>query len=65
MSDERLAYSVTELAALLNIGRNAAYDLANRTDFPAIRIGDRRIIIPKAGLELWLERHMPGGGLGE
>jgi len=32
-----------------------AYELARRKDFPAIRIG-RRIVIPKAAFERWLEQ---------
>jgi excisionase family DNA binding protein len=54
MNNSKLTYSVPELAELLNIGRNAAYDLANREDFPAIRISPRRIIVPADRLEAWL-----------
>ena len=56
MGNEKLAYSVTELAKVLNIGRNNAYDLVQRADFPAIRLSERRIIVPVDGLKLWLER---------
>ena len=55
ISDERLTYSIPEVAKLLGINTITAYYLAKREDFPAIRIG-RRIVVPKAGLERWLEQ---------
>ena len=51
----KLAYSVQELAEVLSIGKNAAYELCQRPDFPAIKVGERRIIVPVDGLKLWLE----------
>ena len=53
---DKLAYNVPELAEALNIGRRAAYELVNRSDFPAIRLSERKIIIPVDGLKQWLER---------
>ena len=35
---DKLAYSVPELAEVLGIGRNAAYELVQREDFPAVRV---------------------------
>ena len=43
------------LARYLGIGINGAYALARRPDFPAIRISERRIIIPVDVLDRWLE----------
>lgn len=59
---ESIAYSVPQLAKLLNIGRNAAYALVNRDDFPAVRISERRIIIPADKLAAWLNRQSQKGG---
>ena len=56
MNSEKLAYSIPEVARLLNIGRNAAYELAGRSDFPAVRISERRIIVPADRLSAWLEQ---------
>jgi len=57
---EKLAYNVTELAEALGIGRSLAYELVNREDFPAVRIGERRIIVPVDALKEWLkEQDMP------
>jgi len=58
---EKLAYSVPELAKVLSIGRNAAYELANRADFPTIRIGERRIVVPIDALKIWIDRQAHEG----
>ncbi len=52
---EPAVYEVPEIAALLKINLVKAYELARRKDFPAIRIG-RRIVIPKAACERWLDK---------
>ena len=49
-----------ELAAALGIGRNAAYQLCGRADFPTVRVGGK-ILIPVDGLRAWLERQAEGG----
>jgi len=51
---EKLAYSVPEMATALGIGKNTAYELVNSKGFPALKVGERRIIVPLAGLERWL-----------
>jgi excisionase family DNA binding protein len=58
---EKLAYSVEELAEVIGVGKNCAYDLCKREDFPVIRIGDRRLIIPADGLRAWLENQSKVG----
>ena len=58
-SSERLTYTVPEVARLLGINKITAYELARQEGFPAIRIG-RRIVVPKAGLERWLDRQSCG-----
>ena len=50
---EKLAYSVDEMAVVLGIGRELAYEFVKTPGFPAIRIG-KRIIIPKQALETWM-----------
>ncbi|MEG1641324.1 MAG: helix-turn-helix domain-containing protein, partial [Ruthenibacterium sp.] len=44
--ENKLVYTVTEVAALLGVSRPIAYELASRADFPAIRISQKRIIVP-------------------
>ena len=46
-------YTVLELAAVLQIGRNAAYDLVKSGAIRSIRIG-KSIRIPKSALEEYL-----------
>lgn len=53
---KKLALNVNELAQALGISRAAAYDLTRREGFPALIVSERRIIIPIAALEAWLEK---------
>jgi|GEM_PF-806208 len=51
-----LVYSVPQIAALLDINLPKAYELAKSEGFPAVTIGKKRIIVPKAAFERWLEQ---------
>ena len=51
---EKLTLTVSEVQQALGIGRNAAYCLANRADFPAIRLGNK-LIVPRDAFLRWLE----------
>lgn len=53
---EKRAISIPEMAQSLGIGRNAAYDLAHREGFPALRVG-HRVVVPIAALDKWLDAH--------
>jgi len=50
-----LAVPVPEAARLLGISRNLAYDLVRTRELPAVRVGERRLLIPVAALKQWLE----------
>jgi len=52
---ERLLLNVCDVAQLLGIGRNLAYELVRQNRLPHIRLG-RRILIPREALWLWLEK---------
>lgn len=54
MKANKLAYNAEELSQVLGISRPVAYELCKRADFPAIRISERRIIIPVDALQTWL-----------
>lgn len=54
---ERLLLNVCEVAQMLGIGRNLAYELVRENKLPHIRLG-RRIFIPHEALHAWL-RNMP------
>lgn len=50
---EKTVYTVKEIREILRIGKNQAYALVKRDDFPAKKIGnDYRI--PKKAFEKWL-----------
>ena len=60
MKNDKIAYSVEELAEILGISRPTAYELVKREDFPAVRISERRIIIPRDALNEYLNRAANG-----
>ena len=60
MSKQKLTYTIREVAGLLGISVNSAYELAHRDDFPAIRVSERRIVVPCSALETWLEEKSMG-----
>jgi excisionase family DNA binding protein len=53
--EDRLVFTVEEAAQLLGISRSFAYEAVQRGDIPSMRIG-RRILVPKAKLERFLEQ---------
>jgi len=53
---EKLVISVNELAKMLGISRGGAYQLTRQTNFPKLTI-NRRILIPLAGLKLWITQN--------
>lgn len=52
--NEKVAINVKELAKMLGISEPRTYDLTKREGFPAIRVSERRIIIPVDALNRWL-----------
>lgn len=58
---EKLTLSVEEMAQTLGISRPVAYELIKREGFPAIRVSERRIIIPVDSLKQWLNREAVRG----
>lgn len=51
----KLAYSVEEAAKALGIGRCLCYELVRQGRIPALRLGERRLVVPRAALERLLE----------
>lgn len=49
-----IAYTLTDAAEALHISKPTMLKLANRSDFPSIKIGSRWII-NAAGLQRWLD----------
>lgn len=55
IGEGRLALSVEEVADALGISRPVAYQLIQREGFPAVRVSERRIIVPVDALRRWLD----------
>jgi excisionase family DNA binding protein len=49
-----LTYTVEQAAVALGIGRGLAYEMVRQGSLPSLRLGRRRIVIPRAGLESML-----------
>ena len=47
---QRRTYTVHEVATILGIGRNTAYEVCRNGDIPTIRVGGR-ILIPRDAIE--------------
>lgn len=52
---ERYSLNVVEVAKMLGISRQSAYNLAKSEGFPSVRVG-RRLVIPRDAFLLWLEK---------
>jgi excisionase family DNA binding protein len=52
---DRIAYRVSEVVALLGIGKTTVYELINSGELPAFKIGGSTLV-DKAGLEALIER---------
>lgn len=59
---EKLTVSVDEMAAMLGISRPVAYELTKRDGFPAVRVSERRIIVPVEALKRWLNEQVAARG---
>lgn len=51
---EKRYYSQKDIREITGISRAQVYNIMNRTDFPAVRIG-KRIIVPIEAFNRWIE----------
>lgn len=56
-ASEKIGMSVKELAEVLGVGMNKAYDLVKREDFPKVNLGNKHVIL-RNRLEEWLENNI-------
>jgi len=40
---------------MLGISRNLAYELVRSKQLPAVRVGEKRLLVPVAALKKWLQ----------
>ena len=52
---EKQTLSVDETAQVLGISRGLCYELVRQGNLPAVRLGERRLVIPKQALEKYLQ----------
>jgi len=52
--DDRLTLTIPEVARLLGISRNLAYELANQHKIPVLRLSQRRLVVPRDALQRML-----------
>jgi|LSQX01.3.fsa_nt_gb excisionase family DNA binding protein len=52
--DLPLTLKVEQVAKILGISRKLAYSLAKRRDFPVVRIGQKRLVVPRDRFLRWL-----------
>ena len=57
---EPLVYTVKELSKILKISLSMTYRLTKADNFPIIRIGGKRILIPEKELKIWLSKNCNG-----
>ena len=51
MTEQRLTYTVEEAGRLLGISRGTAYAAARDGSLPTVRLGGRRLVVPRCRLE--------------
>jgi len=47
--------TVLEMAQVLRIGRNSAYELVYQKNFPILKLGPKKIRVPKGELLEWIK----------
>ncbi len=52
-----LTLTVEQVGELLGVSRNVAYKLARRRDFPSLRIGKHRIVVPRDHFLRWINEN--------
>jgi excisionase family DNA binding protein len=60
VSEKSLTYSMRELPEVLGVSRTTAYRLAKSKGFPIVKISPKRLVVPKAALERWLDQQAGG-----
>lgn len=55
INDLPVLLTVLEMAQVLRIGKNAAYKLVYKNQFPILKLGPKKIRIPKSKLLEWIE----------
>ncbi len=58
---DRLVYSIPEAAHALHCSKSLLYDLVKADKVPHVHLSEKRVVIPVAALELYLQNRSEGG----
>ena len=53
--NESMTYSVSEAAQILGIGKGLLYRLVNEREIPALKLGNKRVVIPKTAISQMIQ----------
>jgi len=56
---ERATVTIEEAAQILGIGRASAYELARTGQIPVLKLGAKRLVVPRRALEKLLDIGLP------
>ncbi len=56
-----ITLDVTDVADVLGMSKNKAYELCHSKGFPCVKVGKRKMIIPKPAFINWLNNPNIGG----
>ena len=52
---ERQTYNIPEVAKIMGVSNYIAYEMAASGKLPAIRVGAKRVVVPRQVFHQWLE----------
>ncbi len=58
---DRLVYSIPEAAHALHCSKSLLYDLVKADKVPHVHLSEKRVVIPVAALEIYLQSRSEGG----
>jgi len=58
---DRLVYSIPEAAHALHCSKSLLYDLVKADKLPHVHLSEKRVVIPLAALDLYLQKQSEGG----
>ena len=60
-SNDRLVYSIPEAAHVLHCSKSLVYDLVKADKLPHVHLSEKRVVIPMAALEQYLQQQTKSG----
>jgi excisionase family DNA binding protein len=55
LDDLPVSLNVSDVANFLGVSRTVAYKLVRQPGFPSIRVGEKRIVIPRDKFKEWID----------